>query len=595
MTEETKLRRVHKAVHDQRFRKINIVGQDFEEPARQLRRVCGSQHNIDDDTDDDDDEDIEMLTITEILSDLLQFDGRRWKTVKLTGCRGRVDLAVGSILLSNVSRLILAAPDTVITMANNGLIMNQEQQRHQLQDSNQTTEYSRAFSVISQRLPSNTSLSTLGFHNIVLSQTDMQLLSEGLKHNNSVMDLNFHNSRFLPHAVTELARGFAAAGRRHSTSLDHLSFEHCHLSDSAITEILHGLAHGKFHSLLELSLDGNRCGPSSFAALAKFLGSEKNRLLVLDLASQEATYPPSADELIDETDTSSVSSLPLSLELPDEFCCALSTNTRLTCLHLSDNAWSVTSMTSLAGALRRNAALRRLHLAWCDLSSDLAISALAGALTENVTLAMLVLYETKISTLGLKALAAKLPAMKGLKSLDLGGSQQFDNQLGATNLLAGLGEGGNVELEQLSLPRSVVKAASGVARKLTFYTDVNRAGRRFLKCDYENRKNLTAIWPLILERAQTMELPVMYDPWWLDSDNHQNSISNDEGDTHEGRAQTNEDGIFARQPRHCVIESDGCESDFGSDIESVSESSRKEAARRASVMFYILRNGTLFQ
>lgn len=443
MSQETKLRRLHKAVADARFRSIHIVGLDFNQA----------------DLSKEDD-----MSVTKVLSELLTFDGRKWKSVKLSSCLGRIDKVVDAVMASNVKRFILSpsqqqGADIILTS-------------------------------LSQGLKTNTSLLTLGFHNARVSAPEINLLFEGLGQNDYLLELTLTKTILLgDNAATALARGLQSC-----TKIQHLSFQNCQLSDEQVFEIADSL---KTHpSLEDLCLVGNKCTSRGLEGISNLLDSPESKLSALDLASQNVGNNTSMD----------LSKLTR----------ALSTNRQLSCLQLSENQLDDNAMRNLALALQGNTTLQILHLAWCQFSND-SLQILAKALCSNRTLSKLVLYECGISDIGLESFAACLSKMHGLKQLDIGGKQEFTDQ-GMTLILEGL-RGGNVELESISMNRGRNHHPSAndavITDHITLLTDLNRGGRRFLRAVTDNQAP-EALWPLILERAQKMKLPSTLKPLWSD-------------------------------------------------------------------------------
>jgi Ran GTPase-activating protein (RanGAP) involved in mRNA processing and transport len=493
MSEETKLRRLHKAVTDSRFRSIHIVGQDFNQA----------------DLSKEDD-----LSVTKVLSELLSFDGRKWKSVKLSSCLGRVDKVIDAIMASNVKRFILSP--------------SQQQQQQQQGDDNMVSS-------LSQGLKTNTSLLTLGFHNARVSAPEINLLCEGLSQNTYLLELTLSKTVLLDDdAATALARGLQA-----TTKIQHLSFQNCQLSDEQVFQITDSL---KSHpSLQELCLVGNKCTSRGLVGISNLLASPESKLSALDLASQNV-----GNESMD------LSKLAL----------ALSNNRQLSCLQLSENQLDEQSMQNLALALKGNTTLQILHLAWCQFSND-SLQILAEALCSNHTLSKLVLYECHISDHGLGFFAASLPKMHGLQQLDLGGKQDFTDQ-GMKQVLEGL-RGGNVELENVSLNNRRNRNrnhadAIMTTDSITLLTDLNRGGRRFLRAVTHNDAP-EALWPLILERTQTMKLPSTLEPLWSDES---------------------------------TTSSSSCEDGDLFDILGINED-EKETIRRHNVLYYFVRNGLMMR
>jgi Ran GTPase-activating protein (RanGAP) involved in mRNA processing and transport len=361
MPKESKQRHLLKAISDSKLTSIHIVGQDFQ--------------------DDDD--------VTRIISALFHFDNRNLNTVKLTSCRGRMDLIIEAVMASTVRRLILSPEEPRIWLP-----------------------------ALSQGLISNKSLLTLGLHDMDFTSARMSMLCCGLEENTAVIELSFCQSRFHDGAVASLSKSL-----KKWKPIQHLSFQNCRLSDKECEQVVTSLVGQP--SLLELSLDGNQCRSLGMNALADML--PHSNLLVLDLSSQKL-----------DNEHQSLDLKQLSKGLM---------KSKVRCLQLSDNRISDESMTHLAAGLAENNSLRILHLAWCRLSDD-SVFELAESLRRNLTLSKLVLYDCEIGNAGISRFSMRLGQMKGLKRLDLGGRQNFDAEA-VQRLVNGLKR--NMELEGVVL------------------------------------------------------------------------------------------------------------------------------------------------
>lgn len=365
-----------------------------------------------------------------------------------------------------------------------------------------------SIAALGKGLPTNSSLLILEMKSMKLTRDSVVSLFKGLK-KSSVMELLLDQSTFLDDSHVALSQGLAA-----SRSIQHLSLKGCGLNDAQCAEINESLvAH---ESLLELNLEGNNCVAAGMDALSQVL--EQTNLLVLDVSAQ----------LCD-----GVQSLSL-----DKFSDSLASS-RLRYLQLSDNQIADINMDALASGLRRNNSLRILNLAWCNLSSN-AVSSMANALCCNSTLRNLNLFGCGVDNQGMSIFASRLRGMRGLKKLDLGGQQEYTEQ-GITELMQQMEE--NVDLEEVLLN----SLTYDINR---FYFDANRGGRRFFR---SKDTAPVGLWPFVLKRAHTMNLPKSSDPWTTNL-----SEGSIDGNTN---------------PAMRFDES--------------------EDVRRASVMFHLLRNGLL--
>jgi hypothetical protein len=486
------------------------------------------QHFLNDNDDDD--------VVTRTLSELVQFDNRNWNTIQLSSCRGRMDLILEAVLASNVTvrRLVLsdAAPEG--------------------------GELERFWSVLRQGLQSNTSLLTLGLQDMKFHKSSqIDRLCRGLAHNTSVMELSFNQSTFLNGAHSSLAQGL-----QFTSCIQHLSFQNCRLTDEQCAAIITSLV--GHTSLLELSLDGNQCHTQGMNALARML--PQSNVLVLDLSSQT---------IVGDQSSSSLDLTQFSKALP---------HSRISCLQLSDNRINDGNMRSLAQAIacgenHHQIALQTLHLAWCQLSS-VAMEELSKALAcqtntntnassskrRRNTIRRLILYECEIDDEGISNFSSRLSLMSGLKRLDLGGTQTF-GKCGIERLMLGLET--NMELEDVLLGGTFLGDETNndyATTMIGFYCDLNRAGRRFLRSKHTAP---AALWPLILSQVQSMDLPSTCDddPCWA------------------VKVDVDPQGIRSMEDNGLNNDSGGEESNNDGNLH------RNGMIRRASVLFYLLRNG----
>lgn len=318
----------------------------------------------------------------------------------------------------------------------------------------------RFWLALSKGLKQNNTLLTLGLQDMQFENIDdTQILCDGLQQNASIIELLCCQSNFQNGSHLTFAKGL---GR----GIQHLSFQNCGLSDLQTAEIVECLKASKL--LLELSLEGNECVSHGLNALANVL--PESNLIVLDLSAQKTNQ---------------------SLDLAG-FSQAIS-QSKIRCLHLSDNSVARFSTGMDTGKLQI------LQLAWCQLPIN-TIEDLSISLINNKSrIRRLCLYECDIDNAGISKLASYLPQMNSLKKIDLGGKQKFDKK-GVENLVLAMKD--NLEIEQVLLPDA--------NEQIEFYCDLNRAGRRFLKTSWSHPVSL---WPLVLERIQTMELLATCDPY----------------------------------------------------------------------------------
>ena len=371
----------------------------------------------------------------------------------------------------------------------------------------------------------------------------MDILCGGLSRNKSIIELSFVNSRFSENDSTHL---LLANSFRTMTSLNHLSFSNCRLEDEQCHDLILSLI-GQ-DKLLELNLDGNRCHNLGLKALSVLL--TENPILVLDLSSQKVT-----GEGMDLTQLS-----------------AGLAKSKLRCLQLSGNTFDSASIEALSEAVGENSSLKIIHLAWCPLDES-AMMLLGNAMRRNGSVEKLVFHGCGIDNQGLSRFANRMRQMKGLRRLDLGGTQAFDS-FGLFSLVAALQR--NTEMDEIIIPvANKDRHYTEEARYIMFLCDANRGGRRFLRV---KERCPVALWPLILSKIQHMETPFVLDgmelrsipPVSLIMDQH----DEDEDDGEDRMSIDGEDEECCDIAMPCADEG---------------------TVRRISVLYHLLRNGPLLQ
>jgi Ran GTPase-activating protein (RanGAP) involved in mRNA processing and transport len=424
---------------------------------------------------------------------LLVVDSRNWGSIKVTGCRGSgLPYLIQSICSSNVRKLTLSLP---------------------------RGEEINTIQVLSHGLKKNETLVILGIHNTDLTEAVCSCLERGLNSSN-IIELSVQKSRFTD---TASSSNFAKA-IRFSKTIQTLTFRDCGMSDTQVYDILSALSLSG--SVKDLTLDGNYFGKKASEGVIRLL----------------------------ETGISNLSDLSMSGLLSDRFCpldlSGLAQSiacSSLSSLQLSDNMLSDKFMEKLSASINLTN-LKVLNLSWATISKN-GLIMLADALTVNTTLLQkVILHDAQLcdASDALVEFACRLPAMKVLKSLDLGGNHDFSEHA-ICALVKGLAK--NTSVEEVS-----IHASDESARAIEMLTDLNRAGRRWFS-DYDSAP--VALFPLVLGRAQRIPMPSFSgESWWFED--HHNSFDSDISDT---------------------IRSD-----------SVSGEDRNEFERRATVMFELIRN-----
>jgi Ran GTPase-activating protein (RanGAP) involved in mRNA processing and transport len=237
-----------------------------------------------------------------------------------------------------------------------------------------------------------------------------------------------------------------ARGLSENMHVKSLDFFGCALEDEDLVEIVAAL---QGHPTLGvLILNGNKCGVRASSRVAAVVESEHCALHKLDLSFQRLDSRMSLD------------------------------------------------ISLIAPALTRNTSLQTLDFT-CNGLDDEDAERLAQAMCENSTLKELFLARNKFTDTGITSIALILPKMDGLKKLSLWGNP-FGEE-GAMALLNGMAS--NMELYDLHLFKQFK-----CSDKILYFTTINRGGRKLLQ---EPPNSVpTALWPLVLERANTMKMPI---------------------------------------------------------------------------------------
>ena len=381
---------------------------------------------------------------------------REWRGIKLHCCRGqRMGWIVRMAMKSSCQRFTIQSPSS-----NN--------------EDHITTTF---MPDLSHSLSLNTPTLTLCLHDVNLDATCIDLLRIGLETNTNLKELSFNMSVFSEDSIID---SLALLVKSWSTG-EHLSFSGCSMSDEHCGNIFSALKDN--HSLMELSLAGNSCKSIALNKLGDILPT--TNFQVLDLSSQE---------LEDEDDSRNTQIMDF-----DSFSNGLA-HSRIRCLRLNENRLSGKNIQSIARSLWKNANLRILQLAWCDLSSPLAMSELCTALCHNQGLSTLVMYDCGITDEGISCFASRMHSMKGLKTLDIGGKQQFGH-IGINAFAQGMQN--STEIEEVKIANHCPQL-----HQIQFFCDVNKGGRRYLKSQHSEP---AALFPLVFERVEKIELPSCLD------------------------------------------------------------------------------------
>jgi Ran GTPase-activating protein (RanGAP) involved in mRNA processing and transport len=329
--------------------------------------------------------------------------------------------------------------DTVISSA---LALGSVQKLTLLPDGGSTVN-DKCLYALASGLPTNQSVTSLVIR-VNLYKKLAIALAEGLSTNTGLQELSLILSTSDASAIAALARGIQT-----NSTLRSLKLNRCSLEDGQVADLVRALENHP--SLCELSVQGSSCRAMGIIAISGLLQESSNmKPLKLDLSNQD----------FEENEMFGISFLAPSLP----------SNKSMRFLDLSSN-----------------------HL------TDAHVTCLASALSENSTLEELRLVNCNISEKGAKLLAAKLPQMRGLKTLWLYGN--LFGRAGATALLQAVKI--NVHMEQLLLPRSRdnTEPMDDIQKEMEYYLILNRGGRQMLT----HPQVPSGLWPHILQKAGSVD------------------------------------------------------------------------------------------
>jgi hypothetical protein len=160
---------------------------------------------------------------------------------------------------------------------------------------------------------------------------------------------------------------------------------------------------------------------------------------------------------------------------------------------------------AILNALNNNASLHSLNLT-CNRLDDEDAKYIAQALAHNSTLHDLFLARNSFTDVGIKQIATELSVSSGLKKLSLWGNRM--TEAGAEALLTAMSM--NTEVHSLNL----FQQFKTISDKINFLGIFNRVGRRLLH-RHPNEVPI-GLWPLLLERANTVKLLSLKDSVYND-------------------------------------------------------------------------------
>jgi hypothetical protein len=197
---------------------------------------------------------------------------RRWSAVDIDNCTGPIHSLISLVLESSPAGVVSLGLDSIVL------------------DSDVELALERGIGINNNN--SKTRLSTLQLLGCRLSASNVVSLLRGLKYNETIQTLNFHNSRFDHEAASELSKEEGGILLLHQCqSLRRLDFSGCHLPDNDVAGLVRSLSN---HPNLEhLDLRQNICTTASASLRAiEYLLATTTTLRTLDLTlKQDAEIP----------------------------------------------------------------------------------------------------------------------------------------------------------------------------------------------------------------------------------------------------------------------------------------------------------------
>lgn len=290
---------------------------------------------------------------------------------------------------------------------------------------------------------------SLGFAEMTLDVVPTyHALATGLKYNRAVSELVFRRCRML-NAIPFISDGLKGNSTMHS-----ITIEQCGLDDVSITRLVTCMM--DCSDLRKLSLQGNSSRDQAMAALGLLL--EQKRLFNLNLHNQR--LEGSSQKL----DLSPI--IHSSVANPDS---------SLRFLDLSRNSLTDEDVQMLANALLQNETLETLHLDHNHITDE-----------------------------GAKALAVVLPSLRVMKTLAM--PDNPFQEVGGSALLQAIQD--NFVLETLIVPAGL----SQVQRMIRYFGNLNKGGRRVFATTKERHASVLALFPLVIERVNTLRLQHDWNP-----------------------------------------------------------------------------------
>ena len=347
------------------------------------------------------------------LADLLRAE-RKWEAIHLSHCGGELEKAVEMLSRGNVCKLLEVAGNV------DALCMDS----------------------LAQGLKANNSLKELSLF-VNLDASNVGSLVDGLAYNTTVEKLMLTKSALKPDCIKTLAAFLQADQQLKSLHLDN-----CFIEDEDLAELVNALQN--HCTLKELRLVGTFDKPDATFAICSLL--QQNRLENLCVHRRR---------------------------------------------HLAEGKKLDTSW--LVPALTINSSLTALDLSENNLDNHV-LEQLSEALSVNSTLEEIRLHGNHITNQGVQSFASRIGEMKGLKKLYLQRNQL--DEIGANYLLEGI-HGNDVIQEVTISTTGRNKRMSKIQRMINYHTCLNSGGRYLLG----DLQLPVSLWPLVFERSGARPWP----------------------------------------------------------------------------------------
>jgi hypothetical protein len=287
-------------------------------------------------------------------------------------------------------------------------------------------------------------LGELCLSTVDVTESTASALKLGLKGTDCLKILIFQRCRLSDQVIKLLAKGLEDNATLRQLEVDRCHFTHELQQDEGFTQILASMNHHP--SLINFKAVGIAWTPSSMQAFSALMKRQQLKHLDLNCCMETPNEP-------------------------------------------SESVYCPSLVVPIISSLPCNLSLQTLILSGNNLGDDM-VGRLADTLTVNSTLQVLDLQHNRITDKGLGVLASCLPHMK-LHTLLL--SQNLYSKEASEEILLSLLH--NMTLQVLHLYTSL-----RVSRRITYYLNLNQAGRRL----HASPSVPISLWPLVLARINRL-------------------------------------------------------------------------------------------